>query len=340
VNASHKVLLAAAIVAVGYGAAALCGRPNFANLLRASPAGPSNPLPLVAESSPTVGPPNQLLTSPYSARLVPDTSSDLNPPQRLRQSSEPNVKQPQEAPPALLATDTVGAQTGDSIYAFNAADEPTAEPRAKLRDEAPRPLGIGPRADAVAPRVAPFGINSPAVNSSNANGVAPQSSTTAPTYNSIASTHAQPASGTSQHIATPFPTSSTSGTQTTFTTLTPLPVLSPTDAEEPRTHIVVDGDSLAKLAGRYLNDPRRAEEILELNRGLLSDPDLLPIGVELLIPPRAADRFIGSASPQSYLPRAVAVHSAHGNGLVPVRPVPSASTLTPRARLVNPRSAD
>ena len=122
--------------------------------------------------------------------------------------------------------------------------------------------------------------------------------------------------------------------------LTPLRFPSPTEVDEPRTHIVVDGDSLAKLAGRYLDDPRRAEEILQLNRGLLSDPQLLPIGVELLIPPRSADTSIGGNSPQSYLPRAVAIHSAHGHGLVPVRPIPSGSTLTPRARLVNPRSAE
>jgi hypothetical protein len=110
--------------------------------------------------------------------------------------------------------------------------------------------------------------------------------------------------------------------------------------EEPQTHIVVDGDSLAKLAGRYLDDPRRADEILQLNRGLLSDPELLPIGVELLIPPRAHDAAISGAPPQSYLPRAVAVYSSQGGGLVPVRPIPTASTLTPRARLVNPRSAE
>ena len=50
----------------------------------------------------------------------------------------------------------------------------------------------------------------------------------------------------------------------------------------------MDGDSLAKLAGRYLDDPRRSEEIFTLNRGVLSDPELLPIGAELKIPPRTA----------------------------------------------------
>ena len=53
----------------------------------------------------------------------------------------------------------------------------------------------------------------------------------------------------------------------------------------PRSHVIVDGDSLAKLAGRYLDDPRRSEEIFALNRGVFSDPELLPIGAELKIPP-------------------------------------------------------
>ncbi len=141
----------------------------------------------------------------------------------------------------------------------------------------------------------------------------------------------------SQQAGTDYPTLATSETQSTAANLTPLRLPSPTEVDEPRTHIVVDGDSLAKLAGRYLDDPRRAEEILQLNRGLLSDPQLLPIGVELLIPPRSADTSIGGTMPQSYLPRAVAIHSAHGHGLVPVGPIPSGSTLTPRARLVNPR---
>jgi hypothetical protein len=137
-----------------------------------------------------------------------------------------------------------------------------------------------------------------------------------------------------------YPTFSSAEMPTSSVRLTPLPLQSQHEVEEPRTHIVVDGDSLAKLAGRYLDDPRRSGEILELNRGLLSNPDLLPIGVELVLPPRSADAITVTGSPQSYLPRSVAIHSSHGSGLVPVRPIPSASTLTPRARLVYPRAAE
>ncbi len=52
----------------------------------------------------------------------------------------------------------------------------------------------------------------------------------------------------------------------------------------PVTHFIVDGDTLDALADRYLGDSLRAVEIFEVNRHLLTDPNALPIGVELTIP--------------------------------------------------------
>lgn len=52
----------------------------------------------------------------------------------------------------------------------------------------------------------------------------------------------------------------------------------------PRTHRILDGDTLASLAERFLGDSARAGELLEANRALISNPELLPIGVELVIP--------------------------------------------------------
>lgn len=49
-------------------------------------------------------------------------------------------------------------------------------------------------------------------------------------------------------------------------------------------HLIRNGDTLEKLAKRYLNDEGRALEIFEMNRDLLDNPHLLPIGVELRIP--------------------------------------------------------
>jgi nucleoid-associated protein YgaU len=52
------------------------------------------------------------------------------------------------------------------------------------------------------------------------------------------------------------------------------------------THKIVDGDTLPALAERYLGAASRAREIFEANREVLVNPELLPIGVELKIPPR------------------------------------------------------
>ena len=49
-------------------------------------------------------------------------------------------------------------------------------------------------------------------------------------------------------------------------------------------HVVTNGDTLEKLAERYLNDAGRALEIFDLNRDQLTNPHLLPIGVELRVP--------------------------------------------------------
>ncbi len=49
-------------------------------------------------------------------------------------------------------------------------------------------------------------------------------------------------------------------------------------------HIVSNGDTLEKLAERYLGDSGRALELFDLNRDQLANPHLLPIGAELRIP--------------------------------------------------------
>jgi nucleoid-associated protein YgaU len=56
--------------------------------------------------------------------------------------------------------------------------------------------------------------------------------------------------------------------------------------EKPVVHKIRDGDTLSALAQRYLGSPARAVEIFDANREILSNPELLPIGAELKIPPR------------------------------------------------------
>jgi hypothetical protein len=107
-----------------------------------------------------------------------------------------------------------------------------------------------------------------------------------------------------------------------------------------RTHTIVDGDTLAKLAGRYLDDPRRSDEIFVLNRGVLSDPELLPIGAELTIPAPGQVVESSPGTPHSFRTGPTHVHAASNRGLVPVRPIPRATSALPRAQLMGPLPVD
>ena len=62
-------------------------------------------------------------------------------------------------------------------------------------------------------------------------------------------------------------------------------VSEPTAPPRARTHKIVDGDTLQEIARRYLGSASLAGAIFESNRVKLSDPALLPIGMELTIPP-------------------------------------------------------
>jgi len=67
-----------------------------------------------------------------------------------------------------------------------------------------------------------------------------------------------------------------------------------------KQHTIHDGDTLESLASRYLGDPQRAREILEANRAILFNPEVLPIGVKIVIPSRSAgeaDRRSAAAQP-------------------------------------------
>ena len=53
-----------------------------------------------------------------------------------------------------------------------------------------------------------------------------------------------------------------------------------------RTHLLRDGDTLERIAERYLGSPQRSGEIFEANRDVLTDPRILPLGVRLRLPLR------------------------------------------------------
>jgi nucleoid-associated protein YgaU len=57
-------------------------------------------------------------------------------------------------------------------------------------------------------------------------------------------------------------------------------------SSSPGTHTIEAGDTLSKLAERYLGDRQKSGLIYQANSDVLFDPRLLPIGVELRIPTR------------------------------------------------------
>ncbi len=61
----------------------------------------------------------------------------------------------------------------------------------------------------------------------------------------------------------------------------------PAATETEKRHKVVDGDTLEALAERYLGSAERAMEIYQINRDVMANPTLLPIGVELRVDPPA-----------------------------------------------------
>ncbi len=68
----------------------------------------------------------------------------------------------------------------------------------------------------------------------------------------------------------------------------PISAVPGTTFNEQTRHKIADGDTLSGLAQRYLGSADRYHEIFELNRDLLSDENLLPIGAELRIPARGS----------------------------------------------------
>jgi nucleoid-associated protein YgaU len=64
----------------------------------------------------------------------------------------------------------------------------------------------------------------------------------------------------------------------------PAEIAAPTADSGYRVHVIHNGDTLERLAERYLSDGARALELFDLNRDVLENPHLLPLGVELRIP--------------------------------------------------------
>ncbi len=325
-TATRKLLLAAVLLAAGFGVARLMGEPAASWYAPYLGAATPTERPAIASKAVNGGAICPGITS--GARLVPDfgaknpylAPTDLASPAAPAHSHDVAVNRP--AATSHAAAVNSDAQPSHSNFAS----------RAKLRDEAPRPLAIESRAPAVAymppwlPTASAEISRTPAARSASADWRASGLSQAAFTQEStnvasISASYTQPAELSNGAAAL---------------TVSPPPWPEPAEESRPRTHVVVDGDSLEKLAGRYLDDPRRGHEIYEANRELLASPDLLPIGAELVIPKASSRSAFENSSPQSSVANDAAIRAARHKGLVPVRPIPSSAGLMPRAQLMRP----
>jgi nucleoid-associated protein YgaU len=329
VTPTKKLLLAAAFVAAGYGVASQLGAPTLHKL------GPPTQL---ADSAPRA-------VEPAAQSALPNYLTDARP--RLVPEVEPNLptifdrdieaaREPiggesrsafelasVSAPPLTLSTNPKVNSTGKSGFA----------PRAALRNEAPRPLVIEPRTPVNIKDVEP----PPPISVSSAPG---DGAPAAPIVTSPSTGLQAQYSYGEAVFGTTAPMSDTVAARAIpYIDSNPMPFAQILERDQVRSHIVVDGDSLAKLAERYLDDPQRASEIFELNRALLAHPDVLPIGAEITIPARSANTLqSANETPQSLRTAPAALHAAARGGLVPVRPVPLGTAVMPRAHLARPQS--
>lgn len=84
------------------------------------------------------------------------------------------------------------------------------------------------------------------------------------------------------------------------------------DVTVPATYRVRDGDDLGTIAGRFYGHPAAASAIWAANRDTIPQPDLLPIGVELRLPPAWAVGADRRRAPGAIEPAAYARPAAAG----------------------------
>jgi nucleoid-associated protein YgaU len=332
VSAFKKLFLATALIGAGLGVACLLGEPAALKQVFQSVSQKGS----AYQTSTLLSTPASGAGSVSSVRLLPESKQT------------DNVPAPTVAPPALLPgsqlasisaapisaqfdsnTSADGATATVNSSALKAADD---MPRARLRAEAPRPIGNEPRSPATIRRAPDIQSDRGNVVGDDAANTIPASWSSSPQLLPIGC-ETSGAASVAMNAACEVPTKLA---DQTIDRVLPWPA---EDAENgPRTHVIVDGDSLQKLAGRYLNDPNRSSEIFELNRELLSNPELLPIGAELRIPNRTEQTSWNRQGLRNEPQGAASVREA--SRLVPLRPISQENYIAPRAHLIGPRAAE
>lgn len=328
----QKIFLASALVIVGFVVAKFLGQPVL----------PEHLLPLQhtqTKSSPAVVQvPGYVAinTQASRARLLPETSP---PPATITATEVPIAMSVPSAlgstvasPMTMSCQPTLSERPRSPDYAPTALApfDNKSQPAARLRNEAPRPVGVDPQSPVSIRRnlstnsdvADPYRVSN--VESPLPSWSAPQLLNTG--YSDTAP--ATPPATVASYVEPPRPTIENQ--------VSPPPWPRTDESAEQRTHTIIDGDSLEKLAGRYLSDPERSREIYELNRNVLSAPDLLPIGAELKIPERVASASWGRQEFQPNSASTRANRESSRDNWIPIRPAASPQEITPRAQLAPP----
>lgn len=286
-NRSSKLFIAAVVLAAGYGVASLLGSPNAPYLIRPQQGGES----VTHDGSRPADLPrdNAIANRVGGVRLLPDLSTGapataseapiahaasdafserLNPTTMVPLPLLSEAPVPSPAHPA--AAMAIAPPPLNPVEPAAPLNEPPAGVRAKLSDTNPRPLWTPEPAQPLT-TLPTANIARPVSESNGRQELPPTAQRSGPAIRERPAEISR--SGSAQSVAAEF-----------LKPKLPATPSLPVETAPPRTHRIVDGDSLPKLAKRYLNDRERSGEIFAANRGLLTNPDLLPIGAELTIP--------------------------------------------------------
>jgi LysM domain-containing protein len=322
VSRFQKIFLASALVVVGFGVATFLGQPVLPTHLPNSRTAMQPLVSVGVQASPvTAGAPQ----AAGSVRLLPDlTSTRIGAPAMGLTASAP------ESPRlgSTLAPISTPPRTFDFAPASSAPIGDVASPRARLRNEAPRSVGIDPQSPAIIRRLPADNVDA------NDTYKVPNSNAGTQAWSAPPLLSASYTEASAPPIA--MPASYSSSATMSDNGVPPPPWAAPEETTESRTHVVVDGDSLERLASRYLSDPQRSREIYELNRAVLSSPVLLPIGVELKIPDRVASTSWGRGGFQTNALDARSNRDAGSGAMTQARPAPAPQGIIPRAQLAQP----
>ena len=243
----------------------------------------------------------------------PETASALAEPRTPSLNTYFTVAPPSTGPLAQNAIPLRDTSPGRASSDFSATTN-VKPPLAKLRREAPRPIGNEPRSPATIRRNPQPVLPSRRDRSGSRRCIPSYSREPMPVlpagYSAGGDVYAPQPAALQGPLQLPEPQG-----------LGPPPWSASDELEGPRTHVVIDGDSLEKLAGRYLDDPRRAAEIYELNRELLANPAGSAADWHRAQNPGSShSRQLGSAGPIARITRTISPSAPPRRGnLVPIR---------------------